>query len=177
MSPIWRRRISTDISQKCAMRFSAVFQKKLYVRRIVRNSRGIRYRDHVLDVVVVQRRGNPRETKVGNRLCLGERWEGKEGGAMRGYMGCRRIVASVLRVLIWRHSARQFHLVLRGLSSSRPGHASHQDLISNHPGRSRYRELSFCFLSPCSTRGIPSKTLIMDFPLVRTDDALVTIAW
>lgn len=72
------------------MRLSAMFQKKLYVRRIVRNSR-----DHVLDVVVATGefaggRGRKPVVPRGRR----------GGGMMRGYMGCRRIVASVLRVLI-----------------------------------------------------------------------------
>lgn len=123
----------------CAMRLSVVFQKKLYVRRIVRNSRGLR--DSLSRSRAWRGRGtatgrNPREAEETGCAKGTMREKGWEG-TMRGYMGCRRIVASVLRVLIWRHSARQFHLVLRGFSSSRPGHASHQDLISNHPDRSR----------------------------------------
>lgn len=46
----------------------------------------------------------------------------KQGG--RSCMGCRRIV---LRVLIWRHSARQHHLALRGFSSP---------LVSSRPRQS-----------------------------------------
>lgn len=47
----------------------------------------------------------------------------KQGG-YEVVLGCRRIV---LRVLIWRHSARQHHLVLRGFSSP---------LVSSRPRQS-----------------------------------------
>ena len=50
-----------------------------------------------------------------------------KGGRGRSCMGCRRIVVSLLRVLIWRHSARQYHLVLRGFSSP---------LVSSRPRQS-----------------------------------------
>lgn len=71
---------------KCAMRLSAAFQKKLYTSVVlcgIAAARGIRYRDHVLDAVVVHRRGNPQEAEVGNRLCQGS-MRGRGGGGGEG---------------------------------------------------------------------------------------------
>lgn len=92
------------------MRLSAVFQKKLYVRRIVRNSRGLRdplsrsraWRSRLRGESAGGRGRKPVVPRGGGE---GDDDERGKGDAMRGYMGCRRIVASVLRVLIWRHSA------------------------------------------------------------------------
>lgn len=173
---------SLSIFRKMCHSFRDCLKKKTYTSVVIceiavpMRDKPIYYRDHCL---MQSRYDDRRESREDRKRQETSSMQGTRGGGQSRSKGVRCEVYGVSSNR--RVSAACFNLtslsasvpsgVARTLLSSRPGHASHRDLISNHPivlASARF------FLFPLPPLYSPSKISTIDFPLVRPD-ALVVI--